>query len=107
MLERKIFYKLEIVEEAQLEIIEAYSYYESKQFGLGEKFLKELDQYFEEIIESPKHFEIKNKNYREAYIRRFPYLIIFEIEEQKIVVYSVFNTPQDPAKKAQIKRPQK
>ncbi|QBO59656.1 type II toxin-antitoxin system RelE/ParE family toxin [Chryseobacterium salivictor] len=94
-----MIYELEIVEEADLEIIDAYLYYESKKFGLGEKFLKELDQYFERICESPKHFEGKYKSYREAYIRKFPYLIIFEIEEQKVVVYSVFNTPQNPEKK--------
>lgn len=94
-----MIYELEIVEEADLEIIDAYLYYESKQFGLGENFLDELDQYFEKICENPKHFEIKRKNYREAYIRKFPYLIIFEMEEKKVVVYSVFNTSQNPKKK--------
>ena len=92
-------YELEIKEEADLEIIDAYLYYESKQSGLGEKFLKQLDKYLERICENPKHFEIKKKDYREAYIRKFPYSVIFEIEEMKVVIYSVFNTPKDPEKK--------
>lgn len=91
-------YILEIKEEANLEIIEAYLYYENKQIGLGETFFEQLELYFDRIAENPKHFEVKN-NYREAYIRKFPYLIIYRIEENKVVVYSVFNTPQNPKKK--------
>ena len=91
-------YILEIKEEANLEIIDAYLYYESKQLGLGETFLEQLELYFKRITENPKHFEVKN-NYRETYIRKFPYLIIFRIEEEKVIVYSVFNTSQNPKKK--------
>ncbi len=94
-----MIYELEIVEEADWEITEAYLYYEHKQSGLGEKFLKQLDKYLDRICENPKLFQIKKNDYREAYIRKFPYLVIFEIEENKVVVYSVFNTPQNPEKK--------
>lgn len=94
-----MIYEVEIVEEADREITEAYLYYERKQSGLGERFLKQLDKYLERICENPKHFQIKRNNFREAYIKIFPYLIIFEIEEAKVVVYSVFNTPQNPERK--------
>jgi hypothetical protein len=94
-----MIYELDIKEEADLEIIKAYLYYEGKLLGLGDEYLDELDKHLERIRHNPKHFAVKNKNYREAYIRRFPYLIIYEIEEMKVVVYSVFNTPQDPEKK--------
>jgi hypothetical protein len=42
-------YELIIKEEANLEIIESYLYYESKSEGLGEKFLNQLGLYFERI----------------------------------------------------------
>lgn len=94
-----MIYELEIKEEADLEIINAYLYYENKQSGLGEKLLKLIDKYLDRICNNPKHFEVK-RNYREAYIRKFPYLIIYRIEEDKVIVYSVFNTPQNPVKKS-------
>ena len=94
-----MIYELEIKEEADEEIIDAYLYYERKQVGLGEKFLLQLDIYFKKICSNPKHFEVTTRNYREAYLIKFPYLIIFEIEEMKIIVYSVFNTSKDPIKK--------
>ncbi|MCY1663682.1 MULTISPECIES: type II toxin-antitoxin system RelE/ParE family toxin [Chryseobacterium] len=93
-----MIYELIIQEEAGLEILEAYIYYENAQKGLGEKFMKQLNKYFVRIQNHPKHFEIK-KNYREAFVQKFPYLIIFDIIDNKIIILSVFNTHQNPTKK--------
>jgi hypothetical protein len=92
-------YELEIKEEANLETIEAYLYYEKKRPGLGEEFLEHLDAYFDRITVNPKHFPQKRKPYREAFIKRFPFLVIYEITRNKVIVYSVFNTGQNPEKK--------
>lgn len=93
-----MIYELVVQEEASLEILEAYIYYENAQTGLGEKFMKQLGKYFLRIQTNPRHFEIK-KNYREVFIQKFPYLIIFDIIDHKIIVLSVFNTHQNPEKK--------
>jgi hypothetical protein len=92
-------HSLEIQPEAEVEIDDAYLYYEDKRIGLGKEFLDHLDHYLQIICEYPKHFPVKNKKFREAYLIRFPYLVIYEIEKNKVVVYSVFNTPQNPKKK--------
>lgn len=81
-----------------MEIIEAYLYYEEKSFGLGEELLENLDVYFGRIKFNPEHFPQNRKPYREAFIQRFPFLIIYEITKNKIIVYSVFNTWQNPIK---------
>jgi len=94
-------YVLEVKDEANVEIIEAYLYYEEKRIGLGEEFLEHLDIYFDRITANPKHFPKKRKPYREAFIKRFPFLIIYEIIKGKVIVYSVFNTWQNPEKKKQ------
>lgn len=69
-------YILEVKNEANLEIIEAYLYYEAKRTGLGEEFLEHLDIYFDRITVNPKHFPQRRKPYREAFIKRFPFLLI-------------------------------
>lgn len=94
-----MLYILEVKDEANLEIIKAYLYYEEKRIGLGEEFLEHLDSYFERITTNPRHFPQKRKPYREAFIKRFPFLIIYEITKGKVIVYSVFNTWQNPDKK--------
>lgn len=90
---------LEIQEEAGLEVAEAYLYYEEKRSGLGEEFLEHLDSFFKRLTLNPDHFPEKRKPYREAYIRRFPFVIIYEIVKEKVIIYSVFNTWKNPEKK--------
>lgn len=92
-------YKLIITSQAKHEIEEAYFYYETAQLGLGEIFLENLDWFFNKISNSPLEFPQKRAPYREAFIKKFPFLIIFEIGEDSIVVYSVFNTRKNPEKK--------
>ena len=52
---------LEIKDEANIEIIEAFLYYEEKRTGLGEEFLEHLDTYFDRITENPKTLSTKEK----------------------------------------------
>ena len=92
---------LEIKDEANLEIIEAYLYYEEKRIGLSEEFLEHLEAYFDRITANPKHFQQKRKPYHEAFIKRFPFLVIYETTKDRVIVYSVFNTWQNPEKKKQ------
>lgn len=94
-----MIYELMIQQEASLEILEAYIYYENTQTGLGEKFMQQVEAHFLKIQNNPKHFQIKGKRYREAYIYQFPYLILFDIVDNKIIVLSVFNTHQNPERK--------
>jgi plasmid stabilization system protein ParE len=92
-------YSLEIKQEAYLEIQDAYNYYEKNRVGLGERFIKHLDFYIERIQKHPEHYQKRREPYREAFIKDFPFLIIYEVLENKIVIYSVFNTKRNPIKK--------
>jgi len=92
--------KLIIEPEAQEEIEEAIEWYESKQIGLGADFFNYLDGYFQTLTNGKALFEIKRKPvFRELPLKRFPYIIIYEEYRNQVIVYSVFNTSQDPIKK--------
>jgi len=85
-----MLHTLEIKEEANNEIIQAFNYYNEKRVGLGEEFLDHLELYFEKILMHPTQFPRKRKPYREAFLKRFPYLIIYETLHDKVIVYSVY-----------------
>ncbi|MGF1555446.1 type II toxin-antitoxin system RelE/ParE family toxin [Paucihalobacter sp.] len=92
--------KLIIEPDAQAEIDKAIEWYESRQVGLGLDFLNYLDGYFQTLKNEKALFEIKRKHvFRELPLKRFPYVIIYEEFRNQIIVYSVFNTSQDPIKK--------
>ncbi len=51
------------------------------------------------IAKQPKLYPEKYKQFRQALVRPFPYLIIFEIIEQTIVVHKVIAAKKNPIKR--------
>ena len=93
-------YTLIIREEALEEMKDAFLYYERAQTGLGERFLFELEKKFSEIQEHPQFYgfiDIHQKM-RDLKVKHFPYQIVYEIIENAVVVFSVFNSYQNPSK---------
>jgi plasmid stabilization system protein ParE len=85
---------------AQIEILEAWEWYEDQQPGLGDRFKQEVAKKINAIVENPFHFPAKGK-YREAHTDVFPYLIIFKFDQNKkmISIVSVFHTSRHPKRK--------
>ena len=95
-------YKLEIKEEASLDIINGAAWYRDKQEGPDKKFVLAVESTIRLVIKNPFAYKRGFKNCREAGVRKFPYLVVYEISSSDIIVYAVFNTWQNPRKK--IKR---
>ena len=92
--------KLIIEPEAQDEIDKAIEWYESQQTGLGADFFYYLGSYLKTLKNDNVLFPIKRKPvFRELPLKRFPYVIIYEKYKSEVIVYSVFNTHQNPIKK--------
>ena len=91
-------YRLAIKSLATIEALEAYDYYEGKNSS-GENFFTELDNCYSRILDQPLAFGYSNPPYREAKVNRFLYVVIYEVKEFDVIVYSVFNTYQDPSRK--------
>ena len=53
----------------------------------------------ESIIDCPEMYKIRYSNFRGCPIRRFPFSIFYTIEDNEIVVHSVFDNRQDPRKR--------
>jgi plasmid stabilization system protein ParE len=84
--------------EAELDIAEAYSWYERRRFGLGEEFLSALDACIEGFRRRPEMCQVVHESYRRSLLRRFPYGVFYELAETTITVYAVFHTARDPRK---------
>ena len=90
-------YRVELKESAREGAAEAFLYYEEQQSGLGHRFLDKLELLLLQIAKHPKHFQEKYKHFRQALVKPFPYLIIFEVEESAIIVYKVINASRKPS----------
>lgn len=91
-------YSIKIYPSAQTDLNNTINYYKNKQFGLEKRFLSDFEKTLNRIQSNPYIFRLENK-YRNALLDIFPYLVIFEINDQEIIVLAVFNTHQNPTKK--------
>jgi plasmid stabilization system protein ParE len=87
-----------VAPEAELDIAEAYVWYESRRIGLGEEFLSSVDACMEVIRRQPEMYPFVHEAYRRSLIRRFPYAVFYDYAETTVTVYAVFHTSRDPEK---------
>ncbi len=85
--------------EADDDILDAAEWYESQQHGLGNKFLDDLETVFRYLESNPKLFPEKSIKARQAPLSKFPYVVVFRIENKTVFVHAVFNCYQNPKKK--------
>ncbi len=86
---------------AQKEIIEAWEWYEERQEGLGDRFIKELTRRIHLIEQNPDRYPTRYKSYKETPVPVFPFLIIYRLNRKKklVRIVSVFHTSLNPKKK--------
>lgn len=56
------------------------------------------NKYYDRIAQNPEHNQ-SHRNQRVAVMQRFPYKIVYEIEqEERIVVYAIYHDKRNPEK---------
>jgi plasmid stabilization system protein ParE len=73
----------------------AYDWYEKTREGLGDDFLNELEFYYKKLESNPYAFGRASEDLRKVVLKRFPYVIVFEIENKAVVVYAVLHKHRD------------
>lgn len=94
--EQAVKYSLIVRPEAEEDLRKAFSWYEDNRKGLGYDFLLQVDAGINFIRRSPEIHPIEYRATRKHLIKRFPYKIIYLIEEDKIVVLAVLHGKRNP-----------
>jgi plasmid stabilization system protein ParE len=93
-------FKIVISRLAESEIEKTIEFYESKRKGLGKQFLDYFKGYLKILKTNPELFPIKKTPfYRELTLKKFPFVIIYEVFQDEVIIYSVFHTSRNPTKK--------
>ncbi|MCL5098874.1 MAG: type II toxin-antitoxin system RelE/ParE family toxin [Candidatus Omnitrophica bacterium] len=93
MIERVVY-----TPEAEQEVADAYGWYEAREPGLGEDFLRCIEACVLAIQRHPQLYPLAVDEFRRALVRRFPFEVFYESDGDRIIVYSVFHCSQDPQK---------
>ena len=78
------------------EVSESADYYEEEVEGLGKTFLDKVQSAVEEIKSNPLMYRIIQGDYRRHLLTRFPFAVIYRIENHKIYVLAVMHLKRSP-----------
>jgi hypothetical protein len=97
-------YSFIINDEAIKELTKAFLWYEEQQLGLGKEFRTEVYTKIDKVCNNPFHYKIHSKKFHEALTERFPFLIVYFVDEKNklVIVTAIFHTSRNP--KGKFKR---
>ena len=79
------------------EFLDAIAFYELQLEGLGQVFTKEFFSTLEFIREFPNGWQKIGRNTHKCPLRKFPYLILYVVEKNQIVVTATAHQHRRPA----------
>lgn len=82
--------------EAALEVQETFNWYAERSEGLGLEFLRAADAGLSAVQRTPFAFPVVHEQARRAILRKFPYFLLYLVEQDRIVVLACFHTKRDP-----------
>ena len=86
---------------ATAELEDAIQYYNQIDKKLGEKFYSEFIENLNYVRINPFLFQIKFDTFREIPLKKFPFVIVYELIDLSIIVNAVFHTSRNPESKQQ------
>ena len=84
-------------QEARIEFLESITYYESQQAGLGRRFMEAVKEAVRRIQTHPNMYRLAGgKKCRQCRIPKFPFGIIYRIENKRIEIIAVMHLHRKP-----------
>ncbi|MBN1998324.1 type II toxin-antitoxin system RelE/ParE family toxin [candidate division KSB1 bacterium] len=87
---------IHFLEPAELELETTVDYYNQQSEGLGFEFAIEVKRTLERIIQFPNAWAPLSKRCRRCRVKRFPYGIIYQIRNDKILIIAVMHLHRHP-----------
>ncbi|HCS92743.1 MAG: type II toxin-antitoxin system RelE/ParE family toxin [Thiohalocapsa sp. PB-PSB1] len=81
---------------AKQELDDATHYYEIELQGLGKRFRQEVRKAAKRIAEYPKAWSVERGEIRKCLLHKFPYKLLYSIEEDHIFVIAVAHQHRRP-----------
>jgi plasmid stabilization system protein ParE len=101
-------YKLKYFDEVESDVGNAKEWYKEQREGLEKEFVSSVERTISLIVKNPKIFAERYKNVRIAITRRFPYNVVFYIDEanKTVVIIAVMHGRRHPkiVKKRRLKK---
>jgi len=74
------------------DVREAAAWYDRRSQGLGETYVQSVRVCVEQVIKDPDRFALASAGCRYLRLRRFPYVVLFEVANQELLLLGVLHT---------------
>jgi plasmid stabilization system protein ParE len=81
---------------AEADLADAKAWYDRQRDGLGDELLECAEEVFDCLRRTPELFGKVFQDLRLARVRRFPYVVVYRIDEDQVTVVAVYHTRRDP-----------
>ena len=81
---------------AEMEMNEAAEYYETREKGLGEAFIDEIERVLNLVQRNPESARVILKSIRRKILWRFPYSLLCSIDSDSIRILAIANQKRRP-----------
>ena len=82
--------------QAEEEMLDAGSYYESKVKGLGRHFISEVERSKGIIVKHPEMYPVIKYAVRRCITRRYPYGLLYINDPEEIIIVAVMHLSKKP-----------
>ena len=89
--------KIRILESAQQDLVEGYSFYEMQEIGVGNYFLESIFSDVESLRLFAGIHSIHFEKYHRLLSKRFPFAIYYRVVDEEIQIYAILDCRRDPA----------
>ena len=88
--------KVDFLQTADDEFVEAIAYYNLQSEGLGLEFAAEVKRALSRIIQYPAAWTPLSERTRRCRLNRFPYALLYQIRDRLILIVAVQNLHKHP-----------
>jgi plasmid stabilization system protein ParE len=87
-----------LLEPGETDLEQAFDYYNGIRATLGADFIEEFRRAVDRILAHPRAWQSLDSTYRRCRLRRFPYGIIYRVDDhaQEIVIVAIMHLSRNP-----------
>ncbi len=93
---KKKLFSIEISNDAESDFDNSYEFYFEENQKVADIFFNRINLSIESIKKNPLSFPIAYRNVRKFVVKKFPFVIYYQIVESVVRVIAIFHTSRNP-----------
>jgi plasmid stabilization system protein ParE len=89
-------FSIELSDEAEIDFDKSYEYYYKENPNIAKSFFNRINLSLENLKENPTIFPDVYKGLRKYVVKKFPFVIYYQIEGTVVKVVAIFHTSRNP-----------